>query len=361
LTFGSGDSRALEIRMATTGNVLAGCSRVESSLVKTALASVPQALPQLVLAQQVAGTHLMEVVIRGDLVRATGGGGWRAFSVGPNGIEQQARLFDVGGLQTFAAGIMVWQLASILFGQKYLMDINRQLKRIDEKLERIIGLLRNERRATILAGWRYIKDAVHAAEHGELAEATRQQLENIEYQLTSALYAMRAEFEEVRSRPLVRGKIGSSVEFSHLKQNLHEYRSIFEDMSACIEVRQACCYAASLYPGGRVLLNRRLQGLQEDVEAFSIMGRMARKTTANAVAEITSVVNREATIGERREEVHAKLREFTDSVAENTKRHAEQGERIATLMAAADQTRTFFLTVNNGKVADVHEATPIEG
>jgi hypothetical protein len=89
----------MEIRMAKNGNVLAGCSKVENSLVKTALASVPQALPQLVLAQQVAGTHLMEVVIRGDLVRAAGGGGWRAFSMGPNGIEQQARLFDLAGLQ----------------------------------------------------------------------------------------------------------------------------------------------------------------------------------------------------------------------------------------------------------------------
>ena len=356
LAVGIGDSRAMEIRLAESNVALAGCSRGENPRVRTALASVPQALPQLVLAQQVSSTHLMEVVIRGDLVRAASGGGWRAFSIGPNGIEQHARLFNVGGLQALASGLMVWQLASILFGQKHLQDINRQLEHIDRKLEKIIGMLRGERRAAILAGWRYVKDAVHAAEAGELSEATRQQLESIEYQLTVALYAMRTEFDEIRGRPLARGTVGTAMEFDDVKTRLTEYRSIFEDMSACIEVRQACCYAASLYPGGRILLGKRLQGLREDVQDFSTSSLLAKKETNSLVQGITSIVNREETLEVRREEVRSKLREFTESVTENTARHAERGKRIVDAMSAMDQTRKLYLTVNNGKIVDVHEA-----
>ena len=356
LAVGVGDSRAMEIRLATSNSVLGGCSRVDSSLVRTALASVPQALPQLVLAQQVSGMHLMEVVVRGDLVRAASGGGWRAFTLGPNGIEQQARLFNVGGLQALASGLMVWQLASILFGQKHLQDINRQLERIDRKLDKIISMLRGERRATIFAGWRYVKDAVHAAEAGELSETTRHQLESIEHQLTSALYAMRVEFDDVRARPLARGTIGTAKEFDDVRSRLDEYRSIFEDMSACIEVRQACCYAASLYPGGRVLLSRRLQGLQDDVRIFATASILAKQDTMGLVQGITSVVNREATLEVRREEVQRKLHEFTTSVTENAGCHDERGRRIVAAMSAMDQTRTLYLTVSNGKIVDVHEA-----
>lgn len=330
--------------------------RLKSDLVKTALASVPQALPQLVLAQQVSGTHLMEVVIRGDLVRAVDGRGWRAFSIGQNGIEQHARLFEVGGLQALAAGVMVWQLASILFGQKHLHDINRQLVGINQKLDSILGMLRSERRATILAGWRYVKDAVHAAERGELSDATRQQLESVEYQLTVALYAIRAEFDEVRRRPLARGKIGTAQEFESLKRNLGEYRALFEDMSACIEVRQACCYAASLYPGGRILLGKRLQGLHDDVEVFSTAGRETTAETERRVGEITSVWNRDATLTQRREGIFETLRDFTDSVADNTKRHEARGKRIEVAFSSLDELKTLYVTVNNGKVVDVHES-----
>ncbi len=350
-----GDSRAMEIRLLHEGRALVHARKLDNPALKTALASIPQALPQLALTQQVVGTNLMEVVIRGDLVRAADGVGWRAFAMGPGGIEQNARLLSVGGLQSLAAGVMVWQVASIVFGQKHLMDIRRQLDTIKAKLDQIIGLLRNDRKGKILAAFRYVADVVHAAEQGELSRETRQQLEAIEYELAVALYSMRADFHDVGQRPLAEDLAGTQNRFESLKSAIHQRHAILEDMSACIEVRQACCYAASLFGARSVLLRKRLDGLRQDVDEFEELGRRLNKTMRQTAAEITSRWNKEATLEERRGDICAIVDSVEESVTENTCRHAARGVLIEKAMSSMNETRTLLVTVDSGRVVDVYE------
>lgn len=352
---GIGGRHAMELRMLHDGGVLAGARRLDSSVLKDALAAVPQALPSLVLAEQVAGTHLMEVVIDGSLVRAADGAGFRAFAMGPNGIEQQARLFDAGGLQTLAVGTMIWQIAAIALGQKYLVDIKRELRRIAEGLERVLGFLQGDRRARILADWRYVQNVVRAAEAGELAEGTRQELETIERELTQAMYSLHADFDATVRRPLEEGGYGSDVEFASLKKQLDENRSIFEDMNACIEVRQACCYAASLFPGSRVLLEQRLEGLRKDTEDFHARAQHVKAHTESQAASITAFWNSEGTLAARRAEVYELVGTFAEAVDQSRLRQENRAEQIAAVVAALDKPRKLYVTVQDQKVVEVHE------
>lgn len=352
---GIGGRHAMELRMLHDGGVLAGARRLDSSALKDALAAVPQALPSLVLAEQVAGTHLMEIVIDGSLVRAADGAGFRAFAMGPNGIEQQARLFDVGSLQTLAVGTMIWQIAAIAVGQRYLVGIKRELQKIAEGLERVLDFLQGDRRARIHAGWRYVQDVVRAAERGELAEGTRQQLETIERELTQAMYSLHADFEAIARRPLKKDGYGSDAEFTSLKKQLNENRSIFEDMNACIEVRQACCYAASLFPGSRVLLEQRLEGLRKDTEDFHARAQHVKAHTESQAASITAFWNSEGTLAARRAEVYELVGKFAEAVDQSRSRQENRAEQIAAVVVALDKPRKLYVTVQDQKVIEVHE------
>src|SRR5262245_45219687 len=56
------------------------------------LSELCQGLPSLMVASGAHGKHLMEVVINGDLVRASDGNGLRAFTMNSGRIAQNARL-----------------------------------------------------------------------------------------------------------------------------------------------------------------------------------------------------------------------------------------------------------------------------
>lgn len=78
------------------------------------LSALVQAVPSVLVAAQTNGRQLMEVVVNGDLVRAADGNGLRGFAMGPGGIQEHARLFEVGNLQNLVNAAAVWQVASVL-------------------------------------------------------------------------------------------------------------------------------------------------------------------------------------------------------------------------------------------------------
>jgi len=59
-----------------------------------------QAVPSLLVAGKTHGKQLMEVIINGNLVRASDGNGFRAFAIGAGHIKENARLFEVSNLQS---------------------------------------------------------------------------------------------------------------------------------------------------------------------------------------------------------------------------------------------------------------------
>lgn len=72
-------------------------------------------------------------------------GGFRAFAQSADGkIVEQGVLFSSKGLQLAAVAATVWQLAAMITAQKYLVDINQSLQRIEKGLGEIKAMLESE-------------------------------------------------------------------------------------------------------------------------------------------------------------------------------------------------------------------------
>lgn len=125
----------------------------------------------------------MEVVIDGALVRASDGNGFRAMSMGADGIREQARLFEAGDLTNLVNAAAVWQLASVVVAQKHLADISEKLTEIKEAVTSISDFLDAERRSVIQGTYQYLSQACEVLTQGELSPAIRLELESCEREL----------------------------------------------------------------------------------------------------------------------------------------------------------------------------------
>ena len=73
-----------------------------------------QGPPDLHLPGNVRATKLMEVQIKGDLVRAPGGIKFPAIAVGENGMTERAKLLDPTNMISLVDMALVWRLVSIV-------------------------------------------------------------------------------------------------------------------------------------------------------------------------------------------------------------------------------------------------------
>jgi hypothetical protein len=155
-----------------------------------------QAVPSLLMAGEACGKRLMEVVISGDMARASDGNGLRAFAMGADGIKQHARLFELSNLQTMINAAAIWQAASVLVAQKHLADISKKLDEIKDGIKGISLFLDNQRKARIQSWYDYLGQAYQALQAGELPGSVRNQLENCEYDLLEIQCHLEMEYRQ---------------------------------------------------------------------------------------------------------------------------------------------------------------------
>lgn len=142
----------------------------------------------------------MEVVINGDLVRASDGNGFRAMTVGADGIKEHGRLFEVNNLENVINAAAIWQVASVLVAQKHLADISQKLEDLNKSINRVTEFLEGQRRARIKAIYGYLNQAVQAISNGELSPSVRGQLECCEQDLLEIQIHLKTEFEKKAKR-----------------------------------------------------------------------------------------------------------------------------------------------------------------
>src|SRR5690606_24755771 len=165
---------------------VAGMSRHAPSTFGRALEPLMQVAPSMATAGMANSRQLMEVVINGPLVAAADGNGFRAMTMGANGVQQNARLFEPKALQNVANAAAIWQLASFAVAQKHLADISATLQHVEGKDVGNQSMNEEERTTLIDGALKYIHSARHAMQQGEFLDRTRDKLEDFEIQLEQA-------------------------------------------------------------------------------------------------------------------------------------------------------------------------------
>lgn len=204
-------------------------------------------------------------------------GGIRAIAVdGKNVIQGAGSLNPAMGLKLTAGVMAVWQVLAIVTAQKFLIDINRQLVKINKELEDIKNFLEHQQYAMLIGNLKYIqgiRDSLSSQsfDNSELMVFLHQ-LEHIERECTQIMAALELQMNTVY------GKFE--------KQPLKAYLSAKEYLTASEELitnheQQARNYlfAASVkglaaqtrcaIPSNRNLVITRLSTLQTELSTWN--------------------------------------------------------------------------------------------
>ena len=223
-----------------------------------------QGLPDLLLAGYVGATKLMEVQINGDLVRASDGTGFRAFAVGDGGIIEQAKLFDPSGLAALVDIALVWRLASIVVGQKHLLDISETLRKLERGVSAIAQFQRDEQASKIESAYQYLRQAELALISGERESAVRHRLETIEADMDSIQRHLSKLFD---SRLFISTKHENLVGFSDivdgLPLKLNELHILLSEHRAAGLTRVGALQMLAEFPGEEGLKRARSKAIND--------------------------------------------------------------------------------------------------
>lgn len=223
-----------------------------------------QGLPDLLLAGYVGSTKLMEVQIHGDLVRASDGMGFRAFAMGDQGVAEQAKLFEPEHITALIDVAVVWRLASIVVGQKYLADISVTLKNIEKDVSAISQFQRDEQASKIESAYEYLRQAERALSHGERESAVRHRLEAIETDM-DAIQRHLAKLFDVRLDTRI--KNANLLDYSNIEQGfpekLQDLQRLLHEHRLAGLTRVGALQILSAFPGEVGLKGARAQVIKE--------------------------------------------------------------------------------------------------
>ena len=334
----------------------AGLSRHAPSAFGRALEPLMQVAPSMATAGMAGSRQLMEVVINGPLVVAADGNGFRAITMGANGVQQNARLFEPKALQNVANAAAIWQLASVAVAQKHLADISATLKRVEDKVAGIQSMLEEERAALIEGALKYIHSARQAMQQGEFLDRTRDKLEDFEIQLEQAGTTLLRQIERVSKSELERDTVGCEGEY---QSALAKHRALAvraAELVACAEVRLANWYLCSLYPDRSKMLESRMEQIQQ------FMARVARvqKQISGALdadcQKIDARFTSDETIAERRTHVRDEARSGNEVLSKGAKRCATIIARVKTVAEDRSSASRLLIEIDGSTPTAVYLA-----
>lgn len=327
---------------------VSGMSRHEPSAFGRALEPLMRVAPSMATAGMANGRQLMEVVINGPLVAAADGNGFRAMTMGANGVQQNARLFEPKALQNVANAAALWQLASVAVAQKHLADISATLKRVEDKVAGIQSMLEEERAALIDGALKYIHSARQAMQQGEFLKRTRDKLEDFEIQLEQAGTTLLRQIERESKSELERDTVGCEGEYQSALAKHQALAARAAELVACAEVRLANWYLCSLYPDRSKMLESRMQQIQQFMDQVASVQKQLSGALDADCQKIDARFTADETIAERRTHVRNEAKSGNEALSKGAKRCATIIARVQTV--ADDRSSTSRLLIEtNGK------------
>jgi uncharacterized protein (UPF0216 family) len=319
------------------------------------LGALVQSAPSILVAHQAHGKQLMEVVIKGDLVRAADGSGFRAFAMAGSKISEQARLFEVNTLQGMINAAAIWQVASVIVAQKHLADISKKLGEIKDRVEAVFQFLDNQRQARIRSTYEYLTQVYTALAAGELPLPARIHLESCERDLLEIQDHLEAEFrQKLEKRVEGNDFIGSRELTDGISTKLDELGKIVEDLELCLKCRIAAWHVLCLYPGEPQMKAARRASIKRSLSALEAL-RQEMAAVRREIRAVDAIFNLESTLRARRKTLYRKR----NALARTLKQHAEIGsgaiDRTEQLLQAGDRPTRILLEYDAGTLVGARQ------
>lgn len=328
-------------------------STTQPAPVQGRLNAMVQAVPGILVAEQHAGRHLMEVVINGDLVRAADGVGFRAMARGVNGITENARLFESDDLSTVVNAAAVWQVASVLVAQKHLADISAKLKSIEIGIEHLSAFLDSERRSRITGTYGYLQQLYSALNSGHLPMQAATELEAAERDLLSIFDHLTAEYLQEAKRLAPDGDtFGTEDLTNQAVAKVQRLEALASDLQLCLQVRTAAWYVLAVIPDVHGLQQARRRSIED---ARRQLLELAEAGTSSAHAEssrIKSFWNKEETLQARRQQVVLAGQKLHLRITSDVSAGASEHQAMIRALADSSKPMKLYLAIQDGNVVE---------
>lgn len=284
----SAEQPLMRVNLAAAQHIPAGAEKVDAGrLGIDRLSPLLQTLPNLIVANDVARSRYMQVVIDGPLASVANGDGYRAFSIQGGKIREHATLFDPQRLQQLVSSAAMFQIASAVVAQKHLADISAKLSEIQAGVEGIAKFLVEERKSRVKGALSYLRQVTPLVMAGELSPAIRQKLEDIEVdlgaihdQLEGELAALAKEAAEYKAPGLFETTAGLTAALKGM-QGKSDARA--EEWKLCMGTRLVACRLLGSFPGEAAVVKHRQATL--DRVAADFLGARGHLTRFKAAVE----------------------------------------------------------------------------
>lgn len=280
-------------------------AKADAKAFSRVLEPIMQVAPSMATAAMAGSSQLMEVVVNGPLVAAADGNGLRAFTMGANGIQEHARLFEPSNLQNVANAAAIWQLASVVVAQKHLADISATLKRVESKVDGIQSFMEEQRLAVIQSVMHYLDDTRKALGRGEFLERTRDKLEDFDIELERAGMSLASQIRRESESALEHDTAGCEGEYISALAKHRGIKQHVDELTLCNEVRLANWYLCSLYPDRSEMLGSRLAQIRKATEQTDGLRASLERTMDADCLQIDAIFTSDETIAQRRREVRS--------------------------------------------------------
>ncbi len=321
------------------------------------LVGLMEAAPSVLVAYQAAGRNLMEVVVRGDLARASDGVGFRAFvkDLLSGKIVEQARLFSATGLQHSINVAAVWQVANVLVAQKHLADISSKLTELENSVADISRFLDNQRKARIEGMFEYLNQVYKAIELGEFYEPGRNHIEACERDLIEIQEHLAAEFRERAAARIEIAELGTLRTHEGIAAKVHELELLAQDIAFCLRTRIVAWHVLSLFPGNPHLVAVRRESIREAIQELVELGPTAREAVQREIGEMASRWNRKKTLATRRSTLSERNDALFQKAEDLWQRASVQVRSTEVAMLEAGRPTHLLLHIANGVVVHMEE------
>jgi hypothetical protein len=323
------------------------------------LSAMAQAAPGVIVAAQGApatGGTLMEVVINGDLVRASDCVGFRAFSMGPSGIDQHAKLMEAPNLSNLVNAAAVWQVASVLVAQKHLADISEKLRAIERGINDISQFLDNQRRARMVGAKEYLEQIYMALEYGDFPQRTIQELESTERDMLEIQNHLLVEFADVVAYKVDIDTFGTEKQTEEAQEKLVALDSIVGDLDLCLKIRTAAWYVSSVVPGDAALQNSRKASIDAAYQQFEALAAECERVSEREAAQLDSFWNSKKTLAQRKQSLRSEGRAIASSTLLWHKIAQDDLAAMTNALTASAAPTSLLLEVDSGQVISIRTA-----
>ncbi len=313
------------------------------------LSALCQAIPSLLVAGEASGKRLMEVVINGDLVRASDGNGLRAFTMASKGIKEHARIFDVQNLQNMINAAAIWQIASVVVAQKHLADISRKLDEIKDGVQGISRFLDNQRKSRIRATYAYLGQIYQAIRGGELSDSARILLEICERDLLEIQHHLEMEYRQKVDKKIKHTETAGTKDLTRdITSKMQELDLITEEIALCIKTRIAAWHVFSLFPGEPQLKLARRSSIQESIDAFKSLAPYCEAGMKSEISAVDAFWTPKNWLVARRQALTRKCDSAVNALAHKTQQASQQMAQSEQLLLDNDRPTRLIFQFENG-------------